>query len=100
MWLHLIEVCLSVCVVGPGFDSTFPGFCEEQSQPGGRERRPACQKNRIGPSSLGAGIMWTQFVQMSASVQPRAGCSTPSGAYNIHVPGIGPHVNECIIHNY
>ena len=39
--IQMTEVCLFVCVVGPGFD---------------RERRPTCPKNGIGPPSLGAGI--------------------------------------------
>ena len=36
VWLHLIK---------------------EQSQPVGRERRPACPQNGIGSPSLGAGIV-------------------------------------------
>ena len=67
-------VCLFVCVVGPGFDSTSPAFVRS-SQPGGRERRSACQKTESGPPSLGAGIVYPQFVQMYAAFQPRAGCT-------------------------
>ena len=34
-----------------------PRFCEEQSQPGGRERRPACPKKRNRAPISGAGIV-------------------------------------------
>ena len=76
MWLHMIEVCflficLFVCDRGYKFKLLewvccvcgrarilldVPRFCEELSQPGGRERRPACPKKGIGPPSLGQGL--------------------------------------------
>ena len=34
-----------------------PRFCEEESQPGGKELRPAFSKAGIGSSSLGEGVV-------------------------------------------
>ena len=75
VWLHLIEVCflficlsqrsqiqmtgvcLFVCVVEPGLDSTSPAFVRSRScQAAGSDGRLA-QKNGIGPPSLGEGIV-------------------------------------------
>ena len=36
-----------------------PRFCEEQGQPCGRERRPTCPKNGIGPHLWGQGCVDT-----------------------------------------
>ena len=67
-------VCLFVCVVGLGFDSTSPAFVRSRaSQAAGSDGR-LTQKNGIGPPSLGAGIVLTPFGQMYAAVQPRTGC--------------------------
>ena len=66
VWLHLIEVCCLFIVCDKGHKSIWlewvfvcvcrrariwfyvPRFCEEQSQPGGMERRPACPKTESG----------------------------------------------------
>ena len=46
-------VCLFACVVRLGFDS----MREDQSQPRGRERRPACQKTESGSYLCGQGCV-------------------------------------------
>ena len=52
----MTEVCLFVCVVGPGFDSTSPAFVRSRaSHAAGSDRRLA-QKTEIGPTSMGAGL--------------------------------------------
>ena len=48
-------VCLFVCVVGPGFDSSSPAFVRNRaSQAAGSDGRLS-QKNGIGPPSMGGG---------------------------------------------
>ena len=62
-----------LCVVGPGFDSTYPAFVRNRARhAAGSVGRLA--KKGIGPPSLGAGVVNTQFVQMSAAFQPRTCC--------------------------
>ena len=60
----MTRVCLFVCVVGPGYDSTFPVFVRSRaSHAAGRDSPLA--KGRVG---------WPQFVQVPVAFQPRAGC--------------------------
>ena len=50
-------VCLFVCVVGPGFESTSTAFVRSRgSQAAGSDGRLA-KKNGIGPPSLGTGVV-------------------------------------------
>ena len=63
-----------VCVVGPGFDLRSPAFVRSRASHAAGSDGLFVPKNGIGSPSLGAGIVLTQFVQLSAAVQPRAGC--------------------------
>ena len=75
VWLHLIEVCflficlgqrsqiqmtgvcLFVCVIGPGFNSTSPAFVRSRARQAAGSAGLLAKKNGIGPSFLGAGIV-------------------------------------------
>ena len=65
---------LFVCVVGPGFDTMFPAFVRIRASQAAESDGQLAPNNGIGPSSLGAKIVYTHVVQMSAEFQPRAGC--------------------------
>ena len=69
-WLECVCLCVSL-----GQDLTRrPPLLWGAEPARHRERLLACPKNGIGPPYLGAGIVWTSFVQLSAAFQPRAGC--------------------------
>ena len=76
------SVCLFVCVVGPGFDSTASAFVRSRaSQETGSDGQLAQKRNR-------APISGAEIVQMSAAFQPRADCvfMEQSGVF-IHISG-------------
>ena len=52
-------VCLFVCVVGPGFDSTSPAFVRSRAKQAAESATSSQKKtkNGIGPPYLGAGIV-------------------------------------------
>ena len=66
--------CLFVCVVGPGFDSTYPAFVRSRaSHAAGSDGRLPPQKRNRAPIS-GGRVVLTPFVHMSVAFQSRAGC--------------------------
>ena len=60
----MAEMCLFVCVVGPGFDSTSPAIVRSRASQAARRDSQLAQKTESGP----------HIVQMSEVFQPPAGC--------------------------